>query len=106
MMKKLQMVPDFLFRLLKQNLITRFKSLDMKKNAIQYLLFILPVLAASCGITKTYQTPVVRTQGLYRDSSAADSTDIASLHWTEVFKDSLLQNLIREGISNNLNLKI
>ena len=78
----------------------------MKRVPIIYYLFILPVLAASCSITKTYQTPVVRTQGLYRDSSSSDSTNMANLHWTEVFKDSLLQNLIREGISSNLDLKI
>jgi len=31
---------------------------------------------------------------------------MANLHWTEVFKDTLLQNLIQEGIDQNLNLKI
>jgi outer membrane protein, multidrug efflux system len=78
----------------------------MKKKPIAYILFILTILATSCAITKPYQAPLVGTQGLYRDQSSTDSANMANLHWTEIFRDTLLQNLIREGIATNLNLKI
>src|SRR3954471_14875703 len=78
----------------------------MKKVHIIYIIFVLMVLATSCAITKPYQAPVVETQGLYRDVISRDTTSIANLHWTEIFSDTLLQNLIQEGIHNNLDLKI
>ena len=78
----------------------------MKKKPIAYILFILTFLATSCTITKPYQAPVVGTRGLYRDQSSTDSANMANLHWREIFRDTLLQNLIREGIATNLNLKI
>ena len=63
-------------------------------------------MTTSCAVTKSYQAPVVGTQNLYRDSSSSDTSSMANLHWTEIFSDTLLQNLIQEGISQNLNLKI
>ena len=78
----------------------------MKKKLIIYILFGLTILVTSCSITKPYQAPVIGRQDLYRDQSSTDTTNMANLHWTEIFRDTLLQNLIREGIDNNLNLKI
>jgi len=78
----------------------------MKKKSIAYILFAGIIAISSCKVTKPYHAPVAGTQGLYRDTSSADTTNMANLHWTDVFKDTLLQNLIREGIAQNLNLKI
>jgi NodT family efflux transporter outer membrane factor (OMF) lipoprotein len=78
----------------------------MKTNPITYILVGLAILATSCAVTKRYQSPAVNTQGLYRDPPSTDTTNMANLHWTEIFKDTLLQELIREGIDHNLNLKI
>src|SRR5215210_842151 len=76
------------------------------KKLIIYILVGLTILASSCSVTKQYQAPVIGRQDLYRDQSYPDTTNIANLHWTEIFSDTLLQNLIREGIDNNLDLKI
>jgi outer membrane protein, multidrug efflux system len=73
---------------------------------IIYILFGFTILVSSCSVTKPYQAPVIGTQDLYRDQSSNDTTNMANLHWTEIFSDTLLQNLIREGIDNNLDLKI
>jgi outer membrane protein TolC len=78
----------------------------MKKQPIIYFLFSLTIIAASCSVTKQYKSPVVGKQDLYRDQSSTDTNNIANLHWTEIFKDTLLQHLIQEGIDNNLDLKI
>lgn len=82
-----------------------FKSFAMKKKPIVYIFFALAILATSCAVTKTYQTPAVDTKDLYRNEASTDTTNFANLHWTDVFKDTLLQDLIREGIANNLDLK-
>jgi outer membrane protein, multidrug efflux system len=78
----------------------------MKKRLIIYILSGLTILVSSCTITKPYQAPVIGERDLYRDQSSNDTTNMANLHWTEIFSDTLLQNLIREGIDNNLDLKI
>ena len=78
----------------------------MKKNLIAYTLLVLIILATSCAVIKPYSVPEMKTQGLYRDQSSLDTTNMASMHWTEVFQDTLLQNLVEEGIAHNLNLEI
>src|SRR4051812_21595709 len=78
----------------------------MKKNSIACILFVVIIVSTSCVVTKPYEAPVVGRQNLFRDSSSADTTSMANLHWTDVFRDTLLQNLIQEGIDNNLDLKI
>jgi multidrug efflux system outer membrane protein len=78
----------------------------MKTRLVTYILFGLTILVSSCLVTKPYQAPAVGRQDLYRDQSSTDTTNMANLHWTEIFSDTLLQNLIREGIDNNLDLKI
>jgi multidrug efflux system outer membrane protein len=78
----------------------------MEKKSIIYILLALTVLATSCAVTKPYQAPVVERQDLYRDSTGADTSNMANLHWAEVFPDTILQNLIRESIAQNLDLKI
>lgn len=64
-------------------------------------------LVTSCTVTKKYQRPegLVNNQ-LYRDSVSADTTNMATLSWRQLFTDTLLQALIGEGIENNLDLKI
>ena len=78
----------------------------MKKGFIIYIFCGLIILATSCSVTKPYQAPVMEKQDLFRDRSTTDTNSIANLHWTEVFSDTVLQDLIQEGINNNLDLKI
>ena len=76
------------------------------KKLIIYILVGLTILVSSCSVAKQYQAPVIGRQDLYRDQFSTDTTNIANLHWTEIFRDTLLQNVIQEGIDNNLDLKI
>jgi outer membrane protein, multidrug efflux system len=70
------------------------------------LVFLTGLLAVSCRVTERYQAPSMNSSNLYRDITMADTATIASLTWNELFTDPILQNLIREGIAQNLNLKI
>jgi multidrug efflux system outer membrane protein len=60
---------------------------------------------AACHVTKPYQKPVAVNTKLFRDYASADTNSIAKLHWNEIFTDTLLQKLITEGISHNINLQ-
>ena len=79
----------------------------MKLRAGSYILLIafLAGLLSACHITKPYHSPGITDKNLYRDATAADTNTIATLHWKEIFTDTLLQQLIADGISNNLDLK-
>ncbi|HTK18168.1 MAG TPA: efflux transporter outer membrane subunit [Mucilaginibacter sp.] len=80
----------------------------MIKTYLKYTLIGLLLTTAfySCKVTKPYQQPNVSTQFLYRDQNGTDTITIASMHWEQLFTDTALQGLIREGLANNLNLKI
>ncbi|WP_343690115.1 TolC family protein [Chitinophaga sp.] len=81
----------------------------MKSNNKQALLIILAAgtFVASCRVTKPYKQPEnTDISRLYRDSTITDTTTMADLPWTQLFTDPHLQALIREGIENNLDLKI
>ena len=60
----------------------------------------------NCGITKKYQTPTMEMGELYRGSEITDTTTIATLSYTTLFKDKKLQKLISEGIANSYDLKV
>ncbi|MDB4999405.1 MAG: rane protein [Mucilaginibacter sp.] len=60
---------------------------------------------AACHVTKSYKKPAPVNTQLFRDYTSADTNSIAKLHWNEIFTDTLLQKLIAEGISHNINLQ-
>ena len=60
----------------------------------------------SCKVTKPYQQPDLNTDNLYRGQNTGDTTTLASMHWESLFADTVLKALIREGLYNNLNLKM
>jgi len=72
---------------------------------------ILPLLIVflltSCGVvTKTYKKPdKTVTNNLYRDAGSTDSTSLADMPWRELFTDSILQQLIEEGLNQNPDLQ-
>ena len=59
---------------------------------------------ASC-VTKKYEQPPVLSKDLYRDVNTTDTSSIADLSWKTLFSDDSLQNLIEQGLKENLDLK-
>lgn len=82
---------------------------------------LLTALVITACVTQKYKQPGMALNGnLYRDTTTikdslgitdtlavapADSSSIASLPYTQLFSDKALQNLITEGIRQNLDLK-
>lgn len=64
------------------------------------------LLMASCQVTKKYEAAKVPASSNYRSIKISDTISIASVPWKSFFADTVLQDLIAEGISNNLDLKI
>ena len=88
---------------------------DGHKRNILFLILIIALTFTSC-VTQKYQQPGMTAGGqLYRDTSvgnssmqlnAADTLSFANLAYTDLFGDTVLQNLISEGLRENLDLKI
>lgn len=60
----------------------------------------------ACNVTKPYQKPPLQIASNYRNATTTDSTSIAQLSWREIFTDKNLQQLIQEGIQNNVDMKV
>lgn len=69
------------------------------------LVFAGGMIVASCNVSKKYKRPDVKANNLYRDSTNTDTTSMADLPWKTLFADTVLQNLIQEGLNNNLDLR-
>jgi multidrug efflux system outer membrane protein len=80
----------------------------MNRSYIKYtfLTFALLSVVLSCKITKRYEQPQLNTGDLYRNHQTTDTTTIAAMPWERLFADTILKALIREGLYNNLNLKV
>lgn len=70
-----------------------------------YFIIGFGILLFTACVTKKYERPAVNSSGLYRDASAADTATIADLPWKTLFNDPLLQDLIEQGLKENLDLK-
>jgi NodT family efflux transporter outer membrane factor (OMF) lipoprotein len=80
----------------------------MNKRFLKYTFFVLVLTGTflSCKVRKPYEQPEVNTGDLYRGQSGTDTTTIANIPWQNLFADTILNALIREGLYQNLNLKI
>lgn len=77
----------------------------MKHNIYTYLLISLFLLGlVSCRIQKDYTAPTLPETETY-GNLVTDSTSFANIAWWNIYNDSVLTNLIEEGLQNNLSLK-
>jgi multidrug efflux system outer membrane protein len=79
--------------------------MNMMNNNYKWLIPAM-LLIASCQVTKKYERPALPASTNYRSVNISDTISIASLPWRTFFTDTVLQELIAEGIRSNLDLKI
>ena len=80
-------------------------------NMLRHTLIVFAaVMLASCGIYTNYERPVQAVadmDSLYRSEAHPDTTrSIATLRWEELFTDTCLQQLIRQGLAANADLAV
>jgi multidrug efflux system outer membrane protein len=61
---------------------------------------------AGCVMGPDYRRPAVESPPAFRGGSAAETNSLADLPWWQVFKDDVLQDLIRRALTNNYDLRI
>jgi multidrug efflux system outer membrane protein len=67
---------------------------------------LLVVLLAGCALGPDYRRPETATPAAYRFEPDATANSIADAGWWQVYQDPVLQSLIREGLANNLDVRI
>lgn len=79
------------------------------------LLFAVPVLLSSCFAAKDYERPEVINEANFRtdhiedsivNSTNQDSTSIATISWTDLFTDPVLDQYIERGLENNIDIRV
>ncbi len=81
----------------------------MSTKYIQGLIVCLIAMAlnlTSCQVLNKYSSPQIDADNLFRDEMPTDTTTIADIPWEAYFMDYYLQSLIRQGLTNNYDLKI
>ncbi|HKB36176.1 MAG TPA: efflux transporter outer membrane subunit [Gemmataceae bacterium] len=63
-------------------------------------------LLAGCAVGPDYKRPTVANPETFRGQPAANVVSLADLPWWEVFKDPVLQDLIREALANSPTVQI
>lgn len=78
------------------------------KTGIVLLVIALMVPALdSCKIMKPYARPdFISKDSLYRDQATADTTNISTIPWENLFNDDQLISLIDEALHNNPDIRI
>jgi len=85
------------------------KSIIKHKNFNKSALFLLVSLTLqSCFVAHDYVRPEVKeVETLYRtDNLPKDSLSIANVSWESLFTDQYLKEYIREGLENNMDVRI
>lgn len=75
----------------------------------RYTLWLVALLTlAGCAVGPNYKRPAVNTPATFRGAAgdAASTNSFADLPWWGVFKDPALQDLVREALTNNFDLRI
>jgi outer membrane protein, multidrug efflux system len=70
------------------------------------VLLLLSLLQTYAVAQKKSQVPAVPTPSTFRGDTAPDPQSIANLKWFELFKDEKLQELIREALAHNYDLRL
>ena len=71
------------------------------------LLATTAIVLQSCFVAKDYKRPEVKTANLYRnEATTTDTTSLANVSWEKIFTDPILQEYIRKGLQNNLDIRI
>src|SRR5882762_1149675 len=76
------------------------------RSARTLSLALLVLFFAGCAVGPKYQKPAVVPPADFRQLQPATAESLADQAWWQVFQDDALQQLVREAIRNNYDLKI
>lgn len=82
----------------------------MNKIKIAFTAVLCVLLINSCGVHKSFVSPEVDTDGLYRNYSDSAETgthlNLGSVYWEDMFTDPYLQKLIDKALESNTDMQV
>ena len=79
----------------------------MRSSFLKLSLGYVALTLAGCAVGPNYQRAAVNAPAGFRDATNSTSLDsLADLPWWQVFKDPVLQDLVRVALTNNYDLQI
>lgn len=80
----------------------------MRTHSIKNIVLIatLAAMLASCSTPRHYKRGMVSTDGLYGKTATADTVNMGTQPWRQLFTESYLQKIIQEGLDNNPDLLV
>ncbi len=75
-------------------------------SACVRLISLCAALLAGCAVGPNYKRPAVDSPPAFRGDNAVTNTSFADLDWWGVYRDPVMQALIREAFTNNYDLRI
>jgi outer membrane protein, multidrug efflux system len=67
---------------------------------------LLPFLLVGCTVGPKYQKPALQPPANFYTEEKASANSAADLAWWDLFKDPVLQRLVREALQNNYDLQL
>jgi multidrug efflux system outer membrane protein len=67
---------------------------------------LIPLLLAGCTVGPKYQRPTIQPPANYYTEQQTKASSVADQAWWDLFKDPILQGLIREGLKANYDLQL
>ncbi|MDB6039394.1 MAG: efflux system, outer rane lipoprotein NodT family [Verrucomicrobiales bacterium] len=77
-------------------------------RGLAWLAFVSASVAwlGGCAVGPNYNRPAILPPAAFRDDPGAANNSFADLSWWQVYRDTMLQALVREALTNNYDLRI
>lgn len=72
----------------------------------RFLAVVLPFLLGGCNLGPKYKRPTFQPPANYYTEQQTNQNSVADLAWWDLFKDPVLQDLVREALKNNYDLQL
>jgi outer membrane protein, multidrug efflux system len=70
------------------------------------VILLLPLMLTGCNLGPKYKRPVVQPPSSFYTEEQSHQISVADQAWWDLFKDPVLQGLIREALQNNYDLQL
>ena len=73
---------------------------------ILFSILILFLAFGGCKVGPNYQRPSVKFDSLFRFAAKTDTSSLANIEWVKLFRDTVLQQIVKTGLQNNYDVRI
>ena len=79
---------------------------NLRQIRLAITITVLAAMTVSCQIGRQYTRPDIKMPATLADEESTDSASLADHSWTEIYTDSILQELILKSLAHNKDLQM